>query len=307
MEKKVQNRSRRPVVYSMVNDQCVWGRAGVIKPAKCINAFDCLGCAMDQRVLSNFEQKRKIAGKMDKRPVRMLLLMNQGKCRHMLSGRISYGLCSYGYNCVKCPFDQMIEDTSYMPNLKPPGIDATSGFTVARDHYYHYGHSWARVEYGGRVRIGIDDFALRLFGPQDEIEIPGLGSTVGQNHPQAVLKRDGKKASTLSPVDGKVVAVNHKILNKAAVANEDPYGEGWLMVIQPTSLRNNLKNLFFGTESLAWIDDEFSRLRTILGDAMGEDTQYKMAATGGDALTDIYGDIPEIEWDRLVEGFLHSK
>jgi glycine cleavage system H lipoate-binding protein len=307
MIKNEQKRQREPVVMSMVNDQCVWGRAGVIKPIKCINAFDCLGCTMDQRVLANFEEKRSAESKKDKRPSRMVLLMNQGKCRHMLSGRISYGLCSYGYNCVKCPFDQMIEDTSYLPNLKPPVVDATSGFNVARDHYYHHGHSWARVEYGGRVRIGIDDFALRLLGPQDEIEIPGLGSRVGQNRPNAVLKRNGNEAPTLSPVDGTVVAVNHQLLSKTTIANKDPYGEGWLMVIQPSSLRNNLKNLFFGAESLAWVDDEFFKLQKLMGEVYGEDIQYKMAATGGEAISDIYGEVPELGWDRLVGDFLHSK
>jgi glycine cleavage system H lipoate-binding protein len=307
MIKNEQKRPREPVVMSMVNDQCVWGRAGVIKPIKCINAFDCLGCTMDQRVLANFEEKRSAESKKDQRPSRMVLLMNQGKCRHMLSGRISYGLCSYGYNCVKCPFDQMIEDTSYLPNLKPPVVDATSGFNVARDHYYHHGHSWARVEYGGRVRIGIDDFALRLLGPQDEIDIPGLGSRVGQNRPNAVLKRNGNEAPTLSPVDGTVVAVNHQLLSKTTIANKDPYGEGWLMVIQPSSLRNNLKNLFFGTESLAWVDDEFFKLQKLMGEFYGEDIQYKMAATGGEAISDIYGEVPELGWDRLVGDFLHSK
>jgi glycine cleavage system H lipoate-binding protein len=307
MDKTTQKRQREPVVMSMVNDQCVWSRAGVIKPVKCINAFDCLGCTTDQRVLANFEEKRRAAGINDQRPSRMQLLMNQGKCRHMLSGRISYGLCSYGYNCVKCPFDQMIEDTSYLPNLKAPVVDTTSGFNVARDHYYHFGHSWARVEYGGRVRIGIDDFALRLLGPQDQIEIPGLGSRIGQNEPQAVLKRNGKLAPTLSPVDGTVVAVNHHVLNKSTLANDDPYGEGWLMVVQPASLRNNLKNLFFGSESLAWVDDEYFRLQKLMGETYGEEIQYKMAATGGEALTDIYGEVSEIGWDRLVSEFLHSK
>lgn len=307
MKTTEQKSVRQPVVFSMTNDQCVWGRAGVIKPTKCINAFDCLGCSMDHQVLTKFEQKRRVEGKSDPRPPRMLLLMNQGKCRHMLSGRISYGLCSQGYDCVKCPFDQMIEDASYLPNLKPPVVDATSGFQIARDHYYHYGHTWARVEYGGRVRVGIDDFALRLLGPQDKIEIPGLGSSVGQNRPQAVLKRNGQEAPTLSPVDGKVVAVNQKLINKTTVANEDPYGEGWLMVIQPTSLRNNLKNLFFGQESLAWIDDEFFRLQRLMGEVRGEEIQYKMAATGGEAQKDIFGEIPEIGWDRLVNEFLHSK
>jgi glycine cleavage system H lipoate-binding protein len=201
----------------------------------------------------------------------------------------------------------MIEDTSYLPNLKPPVVDVTSGFNVARDHYYHHGHSWARVEYGGRVRIGIDDFALRLLGPQDEIEIPGLGSRVGQNRPNAVLKRNGNEAPTLSPVDGTVVAVNHQLLSKTTIANKDPYGEGWLMVIQPSSLRNNLKNLFFGAESLAWVDDEFFKLQKLMGEVYGEDIQYKMAATGGEAISDIYGEVPELGWDRLVGDFLHSK
>jgi glycine cleavage system H lipoate-binding protein len=186
-------------------------------------------------------------------------------------------------------------------------VDSSSGFNVARDHYYHFGHSWARVEYGGRVRVGVDDFALRLLGPQDDIEVPGLGSSVGQNQPNAVLKRNGKEAPMLSPVDGTVVAVNHHVKNKTAIANKDPYGEGWLMVIQPSSPRNNLKNLFFGSESMAWIDDEFFRLQKLMGEVFGEETPYKMAATGGEAVSDIYGEIPEIGWDRLVSEFLHSK
>ena len=44
------------------------------------------------------------------------ILMKQGKCLHRLSGNISYGLCSRGYGCTKCPFDQMMEDAGYLPN-----------------------------------------------------------------------------------------------------------------------------------------------------------------------------------------------
>jgi glycine cleavage system H lipoate-binding protein len=284
----------------MANESCIWSRAGVIKATKCFNAFDCLGCSLDKRVLSNFEEQKRSAGIEEVRSPRMLLLMNQGKCRHMLSGRVSYSLCAYGYNCVKCPYDQMLEDTGYMPNLKAPNCDQTAGFDVARDHYYHYGHAWARVEYGGRVRVGIDDFALRLFGPQDEIELPKLGETVGQNRPKAIIRRGGNEAAVLSPVDGKVVAVNHKVKSRTEMANQAPYGDGWLMVVQPSGLRKNLKNLFFGDESLAWIDDEADRLGALLSERTG----YRLAATGGEAVRDIYGSVPEVGWDRLVEEFL---
>ena len=245
MTHAAKSKTGRPIVYSMTNDLCVWSRAGVVKRMKCVNAFDCLGCSFDKRVLADFENKPPVPTTNDPRPIRMRLLMKHGKCRHMLSGRVSYSLCSYGYNCAKCPFDQMIEETSYLPNLKAAQVDKTSGFDVARDHYYHYGHTWARVEYGGRVRVGIDDFALRLLGKQDEIRLPRLGSVVEQNRPQATVRRDKNLAETMSPVDGKVVAINHKIVNHPAMANASPFDEGWLMVIQPSALRNNLKKSVF--------------------------------------------------------------
>ncbi len=296
----------QPMVYSMANDQCVWGKAGVIKPTKCINAFDCLGCSLDRQVLLNFEEKRKTAEKNRQRAPRMMLLANRGKCRHMLSGRIAYGLCSYGYDCARCPIDQTIEDSGWLPSPKPPVLDAASGFSVARDHYYHYGHGWARVEYGGRVRVGVDDFAHRLLGTWDEVKIPRLGSATEQNQPQVVLKRDDREAPVLSPVEGRVAAINHKLLNNPSEGGKDPYGDGWLMVIEPSSLRKNLKNLFFGDESLSWIDDEASRLAAMIHETRHEQTVYRLAATGGEAVRDIYRTVPEIGWERLVDEFLHS-
>jgi glycine cleavage system H lipoate-binding protein len=194
----------------------------------------------------------------------------------------------------------MIEDTSYMPNLKKPDVDRASGFDVARDYYYHHGHVWARVEYGGRVRVGIDDFALRLLGPQDGIEVPRLGSKVGQSRPAAVLKRSSNEAATLSPVDGQVVAINLKAKTEARTVNKSPYGDGWLMLIEPKNLRKNLKNLLFDAEGLDWIDDEAGRLNLLLG----EDPRYPLVAAGGDAIHDIHGSFPEIGWDRLVREFL---
>lgn len=292
----------QPIVYGATSDLCVWSRAGVVKPIACLNAFDCLGCTFDQKVQSNFETRPKASASAiaDPRPTRMHLLVNQRKCRHMLSGRVTYKLCGHGYDCARCPYDQMLEDTAVMKQLSPPTCENASGFAVARDYYFHPGHTWARVEYGGRIRVGIDDFAMRLFGPQDRIEMPKLGESVGQNRPNAEMSRGTHKAYPLSPVDGKVLAINPKIHGRAETVNDDPYGNGWLMVIQPVKLRDNLKNLLFGAESVAWMDDEASRLATLLS----EDSGYKLAATGGEAIRDIFGTMPNANWDQLVQEFL---
>ncbi|MBI9087419.1 MAG: glycine cleavage system protein H [Desulfobacterales bacterium] len=302
MTSPAKKKSSRPTVHHTMQDECVWSRAGVIKPIKCMNAFNCLGCSFDKKVRGDFKASQKLSGptSMDHAPARLRLLVKDLKCRHMLSGRVSYKLCAHGYNCVKCPYDQMIEDIGTLPQPAPPALERVAGFELAQNYYYHQGHAWARVEYGGLVRVGIDDFALRLFGPQDSIELPGLGASVEQNRPHAMLRRDGNEAEASSPVGGKVVAINPKIERRADLANGAPYSDGWLMVIQPTNLRKNLKNLFFGTESLSWIDDEANRLSRMVS----EDTGYAMAAAGGEAVRDIYGSLPGLDWNNLAKTFL---
>ena len=291
----------RPKIFGMANDQCVWGLAGVVKPTKCMNAFDCLGCSFDRKIQADFEARETHAGRggADVRVTRQRMMINQRKCRHMLSGRVTYKLCGHGYNCSKCPYDQMLEDTA-VHRLHAPSCDHAAGFDLARDYYYHHGHTWARVEYGGRVRIGVDDFALRLLGPQDAIKMPRLGEAVSQNQPQAKMLRDDHAAEILSPLDGKVLAVNPKVTANATTANDDPYGDGWLMVVQPSNLRKGLKNLLFGTESLAWMDDEAARLTSLLSEESG----YPLAATGGEIVRDIFGSVPGVDWDHLVKTFL---
>ncbi len=302
MKTKLSEKKIHPLVFGVSSEECVWSRAGLTKPMKCINAFDCLGCAFDQKIQSKFESQRQagLTRQTDHRPMRLRMLLNQRKCRHMLSGRVDYKMCAHGYDCVRCPYDQMIDDSGYLPNLKDPNCEKIAGFKLAQNHYYHFGHTWARVEYGGRVRIGLDDFASRLLGPQDHIKLPQLGEDIRQGSQLAKLSREQNIAEVLSPVTGKVVAVNFKLKTHADTANKKPYSQGWFMLVHPHELRKSLKNLFFGDESLAWFDDEATRLNTLVS----EQTGYQMAATGGEAINDIYGSVPGLNWQQIVSTFL---
>jgi glycine cleavage system H lipoate-binding protein len=196
----------------------------------------------------------------------------------------------------------MMEESVLCDPLACTGQTLVSGFAVARNYYYHPGHSWARVEYGGRVRIGLDDFASRLFGPLSSFKLPGLGATVGQSEPGFGLVRDELTAECLSPVEGVVVALNPKATDSSKPSMDQPYDEDWLMVIEPVHLRSNLGNLFFEEESLTWMEEETGRLTSMIADQSG----HQLAATGGRAIPDIYGQIPELGWDRLKESFLHT-
>jgi len=192
------------------------------------------------------------------------------------------------------------ENTQLSLEAAAPPAEIVAGFALPDQHYFHRGHTWARVEYGGRVRIGMDDFALRLLGPPDYIELPSLGQPLGPDEAAFRLRRDDHQAPARSLVEGVVVAVNPRVEQDAATAHRAPYGSGWLLIVEPTKLRRDLRGLLYGPETHAWLQDEATSLTAhIAGEA-----DYALAATGGRVVDDIYGMVEGLDWDTLVGRYL---
>ena len=79
------------------------------------------------------------------------------------------------------------------------------GFDLPLDRLYHRGHTWVRPEMDGTVTVGLDDFARRLVGTPDRIELPAPGSRLEVNGPAGRITAHGNEVRVLSPVDGTVV------------------------------------------------------------------------------------------------------
>lgn len=296
-------RPRRPVIYDMTSDQCVWSQAGVARPRKCHRAFNCMGCEYDAQVREQIAQGLAIRKNgrseswrtaLDRRPI------ESRKCRHMLTGQVALKYCANNFDCARCAYDQMLEDTQLELEAATPAAEIVAGFSLPDQHYFHRGHTWARVEYGGRVRCGLDDFALRLLGPPDHLELPTLGQPVGLTHPDLRLQRGEHQAPVHCPVEGVVVAVNPRVQKDASAAHQAPYGSGWLLMVEPTRLRRDLKGLLYGTEVHAWMEDEATELTAQI---TGVD-DHALAATGGRAVDDIFGTVEGLDWDTLTRRYL---
>lgn len=150
------------------------------------------------------------------------------------------------------------------------------------------------------MRIGLDDFALRLLGRPSGIRLPKLGSHLEQTEAGWSIEREDKSAAILSPLKGVVVATNHKAAANPDVTKKDPYGQGWLVVVEPRGLKQNLKNLLFEQEADAWVKAEAHRLEGMIMSSYGMD----LAATGGEIVDDIIGNLPDLKWEDLVHEFL---
>jgi len=105
-------------------------------------------------------------------------------------------------------------------------------------------NSWAAIETEGRVRIGADHVFIRTIGRIASVELPEEGKMRYQGE-ACVRIRDGHEMihKVWAPLSGRVMAVNKDLMEDTGKLERDPYGEGWLAVLSPTNLENDLENL----------------------------------------------------------------
>jgi glycine cleavage system H lipoate-binding protein len=298
--------------------KCIWMEAGVVSFKLCDNNYDCPTCAYDHAMQAKVEREREAVLS---RPIEvpsalvpppqsplpsswvermMQLPASRRQCRYMLTGEVSRKICANAYDCGRCSFDEMMQQRIQVKVIPVGSQVEIGGFTVAEELYYHDGHTWARPEYGGRVRVGIDDFAQRLVGRLSKVELPRVGSPVRQGEVGIELVRNGHRAQALCPVDGIVVHVNEEVLGNPSSVNESPYEEGWLFVVEPTQLRKNLKALYYGDTAKKFIQQERDSLLSMA-------TGMRIAADGGIATEDLLEELGEAQWKRIVSTFLKTQ
>ncbi len=104
---------------------------------------------------------------------------------------------------------------------------------VPDDLRYSTDHEWARLE-GGKVRIGITDYAQDTLGDVVFVQVPEVGSRVEAGAAFGEVESTKSVSDIYAPVSGTVVEVNADLVDAPNRLNEDPYGEGWICVIEPT-------------------------------------------------------------------------
>jgi glycine cleavage system H protein len=97
---------------------------------------------------------------------------------------------------------------------------------------YSSDHEWARIE-DGRIRIGITDYAQDALGDVVFVQIPEMGVSVKQGESFSEVESTKSVSDIYAPVSGRVVEVNAELGDAPQRLNEDPYGEGWICVIEP--------------------------------------------------------------------------
>jgi glycine cleavage system H protein len=100
-----------------------------------------------------------------------------------------------------------------------------------KDIRYHKEHTWVRVS-GRKGTIGITDYAQDALGDIVYIDLPEVDASVEANTEMSEIESTKSTSSVISPVSGRILEVNEELSESPEIINEDPYGKGWIAVIE---------------------------------------------------------------------------
>jgi glycine cleavage system H lipoate-binding protein len=179
--------------------------------------------------------------------------------------------------------------------------DVVEWFRMARDVAFHPGHAWVRSVIPGIALAGADDFAQKLVGHIERIDLPAEGTELRQGEPAWSFVVDGRRVDMVSPVTGTVTAVNRLATADPRLVNDDPYQDGWLVRVEGPRVDASVRGLLRGKVARQWLADATDALRLRMSPDLGLALQ-----DGGVPVNGLAQAIDPVRWDEIAREHLLS-
>ena len=120
---------------------------------------------------------------------------------------------------------------------------------------YSREHEWLSVEEGGAALVGVTHFAQDSLGDVVFVELPEVGGEIGQFEKMGEIESVKAVSDLFSPVSGRVVERNDRLIDQPELVNDSPYEEGWMLRVQ-VSYPAEIDNLLSASEYEAFLESE---------------------------------------------------
>lgn len=125
-------------------------------------------------------------------------------------------------------------------------------------------HTWLSPEKSGRMTLGADALVAHVLGSVRRVVLSRVGRSVRAGEPLFHLGLNDCELTIVSPVSGKVCAVNRRLEEDPELLSRDPYGAGWVCAVEPVGPTAHPDPGRFGQMAAQWLEDEFVRFREFL-------------------------------------------
>lgn len=132
-------------------------------------------------------------------------------------------------------------------------------FSLPDDLYYHpVDLLWVRLE-EDQVRVGLTDISQASAGPIRHVRLMPPGRVRDQGKNFGTIEAGKYVGPLRMPVSGKVVEINEAVVRDPSFINRDPHGEGWLVLLEPSHLEDELTILVHGEAIQPWLEETYHK------------------------------------------------
>ncbi|MFB3902715.1 MAG: glycine cleavage system protein H [Acidobacteriota bacterium] len=210
------------------------------------------------------------------------LVPDEKSCRHAMTGELKGRICPNAFDCCNCATHAVMSEEHPCSSE----AEQVAGLCYPPARLYHRGHAWVEPQSDGTVLVGLDDFASRLLGTPDLVELPEVGKQLTVNATAWTARKSGAEVRVLAPVSGEVVTVGGQ-------------DQGWYLRLRPDSPLSQARHLLHGGEVEAWIRHELERL-----EAFASSPEVgAVLADGGELVNDLSGAFQSGDWDHVCSSF----
>jgi len=166
-------------------------------------------------------------------------------------------------------------------------------------------HTWLTLFPSGKVRIGVDDFVLRMMKNPELVLLKKAGATVRKGEPLLQIKDASRTMTARSPIDAEVVELNTTIQEHPQSLRESLFSDGWAYTMKPER-GSDLSSMLLGEQTHAWIQQEFGRLRDFIAGFSADGSPVPvLMQDGGLTAEGILDSFSTKQVEQFEQNFLH--
>jgi glycine cleavage system H lipoate-binding protein len=164
-------------------------------------------------------------------------------------------------------------------------------------------HCWLSLNEDGTARVGMDDFAKKMIGRIDGLDLPNLGRKFKKGEPLFTIRQGQRSVPFLAPVSGRINKVNKELLKNLEGLNLSTYNKNWVCMMDIDDFDSEIKDLKIGKTALAFFQEEIEDCISHLKDIVDARKREKKIAGGNGIYFGKIDTLTNKEWENTMKRF----
>ena len=186
----------------------------------------------------------------------------------------------------------------------PSTYDFIKGeFSIPGGVFIAKNHTWFSINQAGITKIGIDDFARKLIGKIDVIELPNLGMNVKAGQPLFTIKQGNRSVNFNSPVTGKVSQINTLLKENLSSLELTPYERNWICSLDTDKIDDEIKSMSIGKSAVALFQEDIEKFKMMMEDLLKSEKREGEYVEEGQLYVGQLEKLNDVNWQKVVAEF----